>query len=124
MLIELINWSIRDRSIYYSAQLVYLQSKYEERFVGDLLKSSGSDVQKAVAALQEQERSGREKQPKIIVRGMTYYKSDPVEEADTEESCKYNCMLPASSFKGLTLTILKYNRCIIVICCFVPHRSR
>ncbi|XP_056620057.1 olfactomedin-like 2Ba [Triplophysa dalaica] len=69
-----------------AAAFQHLESKYEERFVGDLLKSSGSDVQKAVAALQEQERYGREKQPKIIVRGMTYYKSDPVEEADTEES--------------------------------------
>lgn len=65
--------------------------------MGDLLKRSGADLKKTVAALQEQERSGREKQPKIIVRGMTYYKSDSVDEADTEENCKYNCMVSASS---------------------------
>lgn len=69
-----------------AAAFQHLESKYEEKFVGDLLKRSGADLRKAVAALQEQERSGREKQPKIIVRGMTYYKSDPVEEADTEEN--------------------------------------
>ncbi|XP_067273788.1 olfactomedin-like 2Ba isoform X2 [Pseudorasbora parva] len=69
-----------------AAAFQHIESKYEEKFVGDLLKSSGSDINKAVAALQEQERQGREKQPKIIVRGITYYKSDPVDETDTEES--------------------------------------
>ncbi len=58
--------------------------------MGDLLKSSRSDLNNAVAALQEQERQGREKKPKLIVRGITYYKSDPVDEPDTEENCKYN----------------------------------
>ncbi|XP_016351830.1 olfactomedin-like protein 2B isoform X2 [Sinocyclocheilus anshuiensis] len=69
-----------------AAAFQHIESKYEEKFVGDLLKSSGSDLNKAVAALQEQERQGREKQPKIIVRGITYYKSDPVDETDTEEN--------------------------------------
>ncbi|XP_077076079.1 olfactomedin-like 2Ba [Siphateles boraxobius] len=69
-----------------AAAFRHIESKYEEKFVGDLLKSSGSDLNKAVAALQEQERQGREKQPKIIVRGITYYKSDPMDETDTEEN--------------------------------------
>ncbi|KAG1963778.1 olfactomedin-like 2Ba [Pimephales promelas] len=69
-----------------AAAFRHIESKYEEKFVGDLLKSSGSDINKAVAALQEQERQGREKQPKIIVRGITYYKSDPMDETDTEEN--------------------------------------
>ncbi|XP_051732140.1 olfactomedin-like 2Ba isoform X2 [Ctenopharyngodon idella] len=69
-----------------AAAFQHLESKYEEKFVGNLLKRSGSDLNKAVAALQEQERQGREKQPKIIVRGITYYKSDPVDETDTEEN--------------------------------------
>ncbi|XP_043075232.1 olfactomedin-like 2Ba isoform X2 [Puntigrus tetrazona] len=69
-----------------AAAFQHIESKYEEKFVGDLLKSSRSDLNKAVAALQEQERQGREKQPKIIVRGITYYKSDPVDEPDTEEN--------------------------------------
>ncbi|KAK2884090.1 hypothetical protein QQF64_016071 [Cirrhinus molitorella] len=69
-----------------AAAFQHIEGKYEEKFVGNLLKSSGSDINKAVAALQEQERQGREKQPKIIIRGITYYKSDPVDEPDTEES--------------------------------------
>ncbi|XP_016150455.1 olfactomedin-like protein 2B [Sinocyclocheilus grahami] len=73
-----------------AAAFQHIESKYEEKFVGDLLKSSGSDLNKAVAALQEQERQGREKQPKIIVRGITYYKSDPVDETDTEENLDDN----------------------------------
>ncbi|XP_016370849.1 olfactomedin-like protein 2B [Sinocyclocheilus rhinocerous] len=73
-----------------AAAFQHTESKYEEKFVGDLLKSSRSDLNKAVAALQEQERQGREKQPKIIVRGITYYKSDPVDEPDTEENLDEN----------------------------------
>uniref|UniRef100_A0A8C1U8Y7 Olfactomedin-like 2Ba n=1 Tax=Cyprinus carpio TaxID=7962 RepID=A0A8C1U8Y7_CYPCA len=73
-----------------AAAFQHTESKYEEKFVGDLLKSSRSDLNKAVAVLQEQERQGREKQPKIIVRGITYYKSDPVDEADTEENLDEN----------------------------------
>ncbi|XP_050948074.1 olfactomedin-like 2Ba [Labeo rohita] len=73
-----------------AAAFQHIESKYEEKFVGDLLKSSGSDLNKAVAALQEQERQGREKQPKIIIRGITYYKSDPVDEPDTEENLDEN----------------------------------
>ncbi|XP_043075233.1 olfactomedin-like 2Ba isoform X3 [Puntigrus tetrazona] len=73
-----------------AAAFQHIESKYEEKFVGDLLKSSRSDLNKAVAALQEQERQGREKQPKIIVRGITYYKSDPVDEPDTEENLDEN----------------------------------
>ncbi|XP_048062996.1 olfactomedin-like 2Ba isoform X1 [Megalobrama amblycephala] len=73
-----------------AAAFQHLESKYEEKFVGDLLKRSGSDLNKAVAALQEQERQGREKQPKIIVRGITYYKSDPLDETDTEENLDDN----------------------------------
>ncbi|KAF4099641.1 olfactomedin-like 2Ba isoform X1 [Onychostoma macrolepis] len=73
-----------------AAAFQHIESKYEEKFVGDLLKSSRSGLNKAVAALQEQERQGREKQPKIIVRGITYYKSDPVDEPDTEENLDEN----------------------------------
>ncbi|XP_073672890.1 olfactomedin-like 2Ba [Garra rufa] len=73
-----------------AAAFQHIESKYDEKFVGDLLKSGGSDLNKAVAALQEQERQGREKQPKIIIRGITYYKSDPVDEPDTEESLDDN----------------------------------
>ncbi|XP_059354494.1 olfactomedin-like protein 2B isoform X2 [Carassius carassius] len=69
-----------------AAAFQHIESKYEEKFVGDLLKRSGSDLNKAVVALQEQERQGIEKQPKIIVRGITYYKSDQVDEPDTEEN--------------------------------------
>lgn len=42
----------------------------------------------AVKHLREQERKGREQHPKMIVRGITYYKSDPVDEAETDEPSK------------------------------------
>ncbi|XP_051501527.1 olfactomedin-like 2Ba [Myxocyprinus asiaticus] len=73
-----------------AAAFQHIESKYEERLLGDLLKRSESDLDKAVATLQEQEHHGREKHPKIIVRGMTFYKSDQVEEADTEENLDEN----------------------------------
>ncbi|XP_051953885.1 olfactomedin-like 2Ba isoform X3 [Xyrauchen texanus] len=74
-----------------AAAFLHIESKFEERFVGDLLKRmSESDLDKAVASLQEQEHHGREKHPKMIVKGMTFYKSDPVEEADTEENVDEN----------------------------------
>ncbi|XP_055042307.2 olfactomedin-like 2Ba [Misgurnus anguillicaudatus] len=69
-----------------AAVFQHLENKYEEKFVGDLLKKTGSDIKKTIAALQEQERHGREKQPKIIVRGITYYKSNPVDDADIDEN--------------------------------------
>uniref|UniRef100_A0A3B1IMK2 Olfactomedin-like 2Ba n=1 Tax=Astyanax mexicanus TaxID=7994 RepID=A0A3B1IMK2_ASTMX len=62
------------------------QNKYEERFVGNLLKGKVPDAEEAVKALQEQERHGREQNPKMVVRGITYYKADPVEEVETEEN--------------------------------------
>lgn len=52
-----------------------------------LLKRSGPgpDDDKA---LQEQEHNGRQQHPKLIVRGVTYYKSDPVDETEAEENGK------------------------------------
>ncbi|XP_051951290.1 olfactomedin-like protein 2B [Xyrauchen texanus] len=73
-----------------AAAFQHIESKYEERLLGDHLKRSESDLDKAVATLQEQEHHRREKHPKIIVRGMTFYKSDQVEEADTEENLDEN----------------------------------
>lgn len=68
-----------------AAAYQHAQNKYEERFVGDLKrKAPGSED--AVKALQEQERHGREQNPKMIVRGITYYKAEPVEEVETEEN--------------------------------------
>ncbi|TRY98897.1 hypothetical protein DNTS_026555 [Danionella cerebrum] len=60
-----------------------IESKYEEKFVGDLLKSRGSDPHKTISAF---EGTGRQNKPKIIMRGMTFYRSDP--ETNTEEDCK------------------------------------
>ncbi|XP_056337132.1 olfactomedin-like 2Ba isoform X2 [Danio aesculapii] len=68
-----------------AAAFQHMESKYEEKFVGDIL-NSGSDPNKAATPLQEQEQQGRKKQPKIIVRGITYYRSDPVDEMDSEKN--------------------------------------
>lgn len=83
---------------YYSVLKCIQQSKYEEKFVGDIL-NSGSDLNKAATAMQEQEQQGRKKQPKIIVRGITYYRSDPVDEMDPEKNCKYNFVDLIFTFK-------------------------
>ncbi|XP_072536779.1 olfactomedin-like 2Ba isoform X2 [Salminus brasiliensis] len=69
-----------------AAAYQHAQNKYEERFVGNLLKSKVPEAEDAVKALQEQERHGREQNPKMIVRGITYYKADPVDEVETEEN--------------------------------------
>ncbi|KAK3516453.1 hypothetical protein QTP70_014357 [Hemibagrus guttatus] len=72
-----------------AAAFQHSESKYEEKFVGGLLKSSGPRPED-VKALQEQEHHGRQQHPKMIVRGITYYKSTPMEEAEAEENseCK------------------------------------
>ncbi|XP_034169614.1 olfactomedin-like 2Ba isoform X2 [Pangasianodon hypophthalmus] len=67
-----------------AAAYQHTESKYEEKFVGGLLKRSGPGPD--VKALQEQEHHGRQQHPKLIVRGITYYKSDPVDETETEEN--------------------------------------
>lgn len=72
-----------------AAAFQHMESKYEEKFVGDIL-NSGSDLNKATTALQEQEQQGRKKQPKITVRGITYYRSDPVDEMDSEKNLDDN----------------------------------
>lgn len=63
------------------------QSKYEEKFVGGLLKVTGPGPEGA-KALQEQEHHRRQQHPKLIVRGITYYKSDTVDETEAEENSK------------------------------------
>ncbi|KAK3542587.1 hypothetical protein QTP86_031291 [Hemibagrus guttatus] len=68
-----------------AAAFQHSESKYEEKFVGGLLKSSGPRPED-VKALQEQEHHGRQQHPKMIVRGITYYKSTPMEEAEAEEN--------------------------------------
>lgn len=55
------------------------QSKYEEKFVG-----GPEDVK----ALQEQEHHEKHQHPKLIVRGIKYYKSEPVDETEAEENSK------------------------------------
>ncbi|XP_058234717.1 olfactomedin-like 2Ba isoform X2 [Hemibagrus wyckioides] len=68
-----------------AAAFQHSESKYEEKFVGGLLKSSGPGPED-VKALQEQEHHGRQQHPKMIVRGITYYKSAPMDEAEAEEN--------------------------------------
>lgn len=56
--------------------------------MGGLLKRTGSGPEDD-KALTEQEHHRRQQHPKLIVRGITYYKSDPVDETDAEENSKY-----------------------------------
>ncbi|KAL7887917.1 hypothetical protein AOLI_G00028910 [Acnodon oligacanthus] len=69
-----------------AAAYQHAENKYEERFVGSLGKKRLPEPEDAVKALREQERHGREQNPKMIVRGVTYYKADPVDETETEEN--------------------------------------
>ncbi|XP_053469744.1 olfactomedin-like 2Ba isoform X2 [Ictalurus furcatus] len=68
-----------------AAAYQHTESKYEEKFVGGLLKRTGPGPED-VKALQEQERHGRQQHPKLIVRGITYYKSDPEDETEADEN--------------------------------------
>ncbi|XP_066533420.1 olfactomedin-like 2Ba [Hoplias malabaricus] len=68
-----------------AAAFQHAENKYEERFVGQV-KSKVPDPEDAVKALREHERHGREQNPKMIVRGITYYKADPVDEVETEDN--------------------------------------
>uniref|UniRef100_A0A4W4DYK5 Olfactomedin-like domain-containing protein n=1 Tax=Electrophorus electricus TaxID=8005 RepID=A0A4W4DYK5_ELEEL len=61
------------------------ESEYEER-VMDVWKSSGPDQENAVEDLQEKERQGRKQHPKIVVRGVTYYKAQPEDHPETEDN--------------------------------------
>ncbi|KAM9443798.1 olfactomedin-like 2Ba [Clarias gariepinus] len=60
-----------------AAAYQHTKSKYEEKFVG-----GPEDVK----ALQEQEHHEKHQHPKLIVRGIKYYKSEPVDETEAEEN--------------------------------------
>ncbi|KAF5890766.1 olfactomedin-like protein 2B, partial [Clarias magur] len=60
-----------------AAAYQHTESKYEEKFVG-----GPEDVK----ALQEQDHHGKHQHPKLIVRGIKYYKSEPVDESEAEEN--------------------------------------
>ncbi|XP_027010051.2 olfactomedin-like 2Ba isoform X1 [Tachysurus fulvidraco] len=66
-----------------AAAFQHSESKYDEKFVGGLLKLSGPGPED-VKALQELEHHGRQQNPKMIVRGITYYKSAAEDEAEAE----------------------------------------
>ncbi|XP_030626721.1 olfactomedin-like 2Ba [Chanos chanos] len=62
------------------------EDKYEERFVGSVLKKDGLKPGTTILGKREREDHGKKQQPKMIVRGITFYKSDSSDELDTKEN--------------------------------------
>ncbi|KAI5627601.1 olfactomedin-like 2Ba isoform X1 [Silurus asotus] len=68
-----------------AAAYQHTETKYEEKFVGGLLKRKRPGPEDA-ETVQHQQHHVKQQHPKLIVKGITYYKSDQVHETESEET--------------------------------------
>ncbi|KAI5090358.1 olfactomedin-like 2Ba isoform X3 [Silurus meridionalis] len=68
-----------------AAAYQHTETKYEEKFVGSLLKRKRPGPEDA-ETVQHQQHHVKQQHPKLIVKGITYYKSDLVHETESEET--------------------------------------